>query len=53
MEKLPLTLRKTRDTKKRVVQGIQGGNAIQSVRIDRDALVDAPPAIIEVTISPQ
>ncbi len=53
MEKLTLTLRKTKDTKNKVVYGTPDGSVIQSVYIDKDALGDVPPAIIEVTISPQ
>ena len=53
MEKLTLTLHKTKDTKKKVVYGTQDGSVIQSVYIDKDALGDVPPAAIQVVISPQ
>ena len=53
MEKLTLTLHKTKGTKNKVVYGTQDGSVIQSVYIDKDALGDAPPATLQVVISPQ
>ena len=38
MEKLTLTLHKTKDTKNKVVYGTKDGDVIQSVYIDKDAL---------------
>ena len=43
MEKLTLTLHKTKDTKNKVVYGTKDGDVIQSVYIDKDALGDVPP----------
>ena len=43
MEKLTLTLHKTKDTKNKVVYGTKDGEVIQSVYIDKDALGDVPP----------
>ena len=40
MEKLTLTLHKTKDTKNKVVYGTKDGDVIQSVYIDKDALGD-------------
>ena len=48
MEKLTLTLHKTKDTKNKVVYGAKGGDVIQSVYIDKDALDDVPPATLQV-----
>ena len=42
MEKLTLTLHKTKDTKNKVVYGTKDGDVIQSVYIDKDALGDVP-----------
>ena len=53
MEKLTLTLHKTKDTKNKVVYGTKDGEVIQSVYIDKDALGDVPPATLQVVISPQ
>ena len=53
MEKLTLTLHKTKDTKNKVVYGTKDGDVIQSVYIDKDALGDVPPATLQVVISPQ
>ena len=53
METLTLTLHKSKETKNKVVYGTGDGSVIQSVYIDRDALGDAPPAAIQVVISPQ
>ncbi len=53
MEKLTLTLHKTKDTKHKVVYGTKDGDVIQSVYIDKDALGDVPPATLQVVISPQ
>ena len=53
MEKLTLTLHKTKDTKNKVVYGTKDGDVIQSVYIDKDALGDVPPAALQVVISPQ
>ena len=52
MEKLTLTLHKTKDTKNKVVYGTKDGEVIQSVYIDKDALGDDPPATLQVVISP-
>ena len=52
MERLTLTLRKTKDTKNKVVYGTKDGDVIQSVYIDKDALGDVPPATLQVVISP-
>ena len=46
MEKLTLTLHKTKDTKINVVYGTKDGSVIQSVYIDKDALGDSPPETI-------
>ena len=43
MEKLTLTLHKTKDTKNEVVYGTSDREVIQSVYIDKDALGDVPP----------
>ena len=51
MEKLTLTLHKTKDTKNKVVYGTKDGEVIQSVYIDRDALGSEAPASIKVVIS--
>ena len=48
MEKLTLTLRKTKDTKNKVAYGTKDGDVIQSVYIDKDALGDVPPATLQV-----
>ena len=53
MEKLTLTLHKTKDTKNKVVYGTRDGYVIQSVYIDKDALDDVPPATLKAVISPQ
>ena len=53
MEKLTLTLHKTKDTKNKVVYGTKDGEVIQSVYIDKDALGDVPPDTLEMVISPQ
>jgi hypothetical protein len=53
VEKLTLTLHKTKDTKNKVVYGTKDGDVIQSVYIDKDALGDVPPATLQVVISPQ
>ena len=53
METLTLTLHKIKDTKNKAVYGTKYGSVIQSVYIDKDALGDAPPAAIQVVISPQ
>ena len=53
MEKLTLTLHKTKDTKNKVVYGTKDGEVIQSVYIDKDALGDVPPATLQVVISAQ
>ena len=53
MEKLTLTLHKTKDTKNKVVYGTKDGEVIQSVYIDKDALGDVPPDTLQVVISPQ
>ena len=53
MEKLTLTLHKTKDTKNKVVYGTKDGSVIQSVYIDKDALGDIPPEAIEVVLTPQ
>ena len=53
MEKLTLTLHKTKDTKNKVVYGTKDGSVIQSVYIDKDALGDTPPETIEVVLTPQ
>ena len=64
METLTLTLHKTKDTKNKVVYGTKdtknkvvygtkGGDVIQSVYIDKDALGEVPPATLQVVISPQ
>ena len=53
MEKLTLTLHKTKDTKNKVVYGTKDGDVIQSVYIDKDALGDVPPATLQVVITPQ
>ena len=53
MEKLTLTLHKTKDTKNKVVYGTKDGDVIQSVYIDKDALGEVPPATLQVVISPQ
>ena len=53
MEKLTLTLHKTKDTKNKVVYGTKDGDVIQSVYIDKDALGDVPPATLQVVISSQ
>ena len=52
MEKLTLTLRKTKDTKNKVEYGTDDGSVIQSVYIDKDAMGDVPPTMIQVVISP-
>ena len=51
MEKLTLTLHKTKDTKNKVVYGTKDGDVIQSVYIDKNALGDVPPATLQVVIS--
>ena len=53
MEKLTLTLHKTKDTKNKVVYGAKDGEVIQSVYIDKDGLGDVPPATLQVVITPQ
>ena len=53
MERLTLTLHKTKDTKNKVVYGTKDGEVIQSVYIDKDALGDVPPDTLQVVISPQ
>ena len=53
METLTLTLHKSKETKNKVVYGTKDGEVIQSVYIDKDALGDAPPATIQVVMSPQ
>ena len=53
MEKLTLTLHKTKDTKNKVVYGTKDGEVIQSVYIDKDALGDVPPDTLQVVISAQ
>ena len=53
MEKLTLTLHKTKDTKNKVVYGTKDGEVIQSVYIDKDALGEVPPATLQVVISAQ
>ena len=53
MEKLTLTLHKTKDTKNKVVYGTKDGDVVQSVLVDVDALDDVPPATLQVVISPQ
>ena len=53
VEKLTLTLHKTKETKNKVVYGTEDGNVIQSVYIDRDALGDAPPEVIQLVLTPQ
>ena len=53
MEKLALTLHKTKGTKNKVVYGAKDSEVIQSVYIDKDALGDVPPATLQVVISPQ
>ena len=53
MEKLTLTLHKTKDTKNKVVYGTKDGDVAQSVLVDVDALDDVPPATLQVVISPQ
>ena len=53
MEKLALTLHKTKDTKNKVVYGTKDGEVIQSVYIDKDALDDVPSATFQVAISAQ
>ena len=53
MEKLTLTLHKTKDTKNKVVYGTKDGEVIQSVYIDKDALGDVPPDTLQVVISQQ
>ena len=53
MEKLALTLHKTKDTKNKVVYGAKDVDVIQSVYIDKDALGDDPPDTLQVVISAQ
>ena len=53
MEKLTLTLHKTKDTKNKVVYGTKDGEVIQSVYIDKDALGEVPPDTLQVVISAQ
>ena len=53
MEKLTLTLLKTKDTKNKVVYGTKDGSVIQSVYIDKDAPDDVPPATLQVVIASQ
>ena len=53
VEKLTLTLHKTKDTKNKVVYGTKDGEVIQSVLVDVDALGDVPPATLQVVISAQ
>ena len=53
MEKLTLTLHKTKDTKNKVVYGTKDGSIIQSIYIDKDALGDTPPETIELVLTPQ
>ena len=53
MEKLTLTLHKTKDTKNKVVYGTKDGSIIQSIYIDKDALGDTPPEAIELVLTPQ
>ncbi len=53
MEALTLILHKSKDTKNKVVCGTKDGSVIQSVYVDKDVLGDAPPATIQVVISPQ
>ena len=53
MEELTLVLKKSKETKNKVVYGTQDGSVIQSVYIDKDALGSAPPETLRVVISPQ
>ena len=53
MEKLTLTLHKTKDTKNKVVYGTKDSEVIQSVYIDQNALGDVPPDTLQVVISAQ
>ena len=53
MEKLTLTLHKTKETKNKVVYGTKDGSVIQSVYIDKEALGDTSPETIEVVLTPQ
>ena len=53
MEKLALTLHKTKGTKNKVVYDTKDGEVIQSVYIDQDALGDVPPDTLQMVISPQ
>ena len=53
MEKLTLVLKKSKETKNKVVYGTADGSVIQSVYIDKDALGSAPPETLQVVISPQ
>ena len=53
METLSLTLHQAKDTRNKAVCGTRDGSVIQSVHIDRDALGGAPPATLQVVISPQ
>ena len=53
MEELTLVLKKSKETKNKVVYGTQDGSVIQSVYIDKDALGSAPPETLQVVISPQ
>ena len=53
MEEITLVLKKSKETKNKVVYGTQDGSVIQSVYIDKDALGSAPPETLQVVISPQ
>ena len=53
MDKLTLVLKKSKETKNKVVYGTQDGSVIQSVYIDKDALGNSPPEALQVVISPQ
>ena len=53
METLALGLHKTKGTKNKVVCDTADASVIQSVYFDEDALGDAPPATIQVVMSPQ
>ena len=53
MDKLTLVLKKSKETKNKVVYGTQDGSVIQSVYIDKDALGSSPPEALQVVISPQ
>ena len=53
MEEITLVLKKSKETKNKVVYGTQDGSVIQSVYIDKDALGSTPPETLQVVISPQ